>query len=73
MQFDYTPRPIRRTPADEAATFKVDRLWARQDSGRKDVSHLVDRSYGYHSARELQWHLAERFGLPVRSVRLSLH
>ena len=74
MQFDYTPRPIRRTPADEAVQkFKVDRLWARQDDNLRDVSHLVDRSYGYHSARELQWHLAERFGLPVRSVRLSLH
>ena len=74
MQFDYTPRPIRRTAADEAVqTFRIDRLWARQEDGRRDVSHLVDRSYGYHSPRELQWHLAERFGLPVRSVRLSPH
>lgn len=73
MQFDYTPKPVRRASADEAGTFKVERLWARQDNGRRDVSHLVDRSYGYHSPRELQWHLAERFGLPVRSVRLSLH
>jgi len=40
--------------------------------GLREVSHLVDRSYAYHSPRELKWHLAERFGLPVRSVRLSL-
>lgn len=52
MQFDYTPRPTRHPAAEEAATFNIERLWARQTNGRK---------------------LAERFGLPVRSVRLSLH
>ena len=73
MQFDYTPKPIARPASADAATFNIGRLWAHQAGGLKEVSHLVDRSYAYRSARELKWHLAERFGLPVRSVRLSLH
>jgi hypothetical protein len=31
----------------------------------------MDRSYGYRSERELRWHLAERFSLPVSAVALS--
>jgi len=72
MQFDYTPRPVGSSAAAEAPTFTIGRLWARLGGGLREVSHLVDRSYAYHSPRELKWHLAERFGLPVRSVRLSL-
>ena len=36
-----------------------------------EVTHLLDRKYGYRSARELRWHLAERFELPQESVQLD--
>jgi hypothetical protein len=51
----------------EIPTFTVGRLWQQG----AEISHLIDRSYGYHSARELRWHLADRFGVPVTSVMLS--
>ncbi len=73
MQFNYTPRQTKHTAITDAETFRIERLSAQQSGGARDVSHLVDRSYDYHSARELKWHLAERFGLPVRSVRLTRH
>lgn len=39
----------------------------------QDVTHLLDRSYDYASPRELRWHLAERFALPVSTITLHRH
>lgn len=52
-------------------TFQVRQIWKVLDENRIDVSHLIDRTYDYHSERELRWHLAERFASPVRSVGLN--
>ena len=49
-------------------TFTLDRVWMAEDRGPREVSHLLDRTYGYRSLRELQWHLAARFGLAPRAV-----
>jgi len=72
MKFEFTHQ-VRRSGGrrSEAATFVVDKLWAMGGGLRRDVSHLIDRSYGYHSARELRWHLADRFGLDVSDVGVS--
>ena len=32
---------------------------------------LLDRTYRYHSLRELTWHLADRFSVPVRDVAVT--
>jgi hypothetical protein len=39
----------------------------------KDLSHLIDTSYNYHSARELRWHLADRFGMAPEAIALREH
>lgn len=71
MKFTFEPGRVRRSPKAEHSTFQVARLW-RRDSGRSaEISHLIDRTYAYHSVRELQWHLAERFARPVESLVLS--
>ncbi len=57
--------------AVEPATFQVRQIWQQVDDGHQDVSHLIDRSYRYHSVRELRWHLADRFSRPIRSLALS--
>ncbi|GJD47435.1 hypothetical protein OPKNFCMD_0143 [Methylobacterium crusticola] len=51
--------------------FQVEKIWKEHADTRSDVSHLIDRTYRYHSERELRWHLADRFASPVRSVGLS--
>jgi hypothetical protein len=70
MNFKFSPKRARTAHADGAA-FRISRLWAHDGAAENEISHLVDRTYPYRSARELRWHLAERFGLPVESVRLS--
>ncbi|WP_157080453.1 hypothetical protein [Methylobacterium variabile] len=55
----------------EPATFQVRQIWQRVENQQHDVSHLIDRTYRYHSVRELHWHLADRFAKPVRSLALS--
>ncbi|GJD78376.1 AsnC family transcriptional regulator [Methylobacterium gregans] len=71
MQFEYTRLKSARSPVTDAPTFRVKTLNEASRAGRKaDLSHLIDRSYGYHSPRELRWHLAERLGLAPDSVRL---
>jgi hypothetical protein len=70
MNFKFSPKRARPAHADGAA-FRINRLWASQDGAENEISHLVDRSYPYQSARELRWHLADRFGLAVDSVRLD--
>ena len=69
MQFHFIPKPV----ASEywAAGFTLDRVWARDADSRRDISHLFDQSYMYHSARELQWHLADRFGLSAQAVQVT--
>jgi hypothetical protein len=73
MLFEYTRRRGVRSPVTDAATFKVTRLKQASAQADKpvDLSHLIDRSYNYHSPRELRWHIAERFGLPPATVALQ--
>ena len=56
-----------------AGLFQVARLTREGTDLAVDVSHLIDRTYDYHSDRELRWHLAERFNLPVDKVALRRH
>ena len=56
-----------------ASLFQVARLTREGTGAVVDVSHLIDRTYDYHSDRELRWHLAERFNLPVHKVALRRH
>ncbi len=55
----------------EPATFQVQQIWQHAGGTPRDVSHLIDRTYRYHSVRELHWHLADRFARPVRSLAIS--
>lgn len=73
MLFEYTRRHGVRSPVTDAPTFRVGKL-ARANTGdqtRADISHLIDRSYNYHSPRELHWHLAERLGLAPTAMKLQ--
>lgn len=70
MQFEYTRHHGARSPVTDAPTFRVGRLAAAGLTGR-DMSHLIDRSYNYHSSRELHWHIAERLGLAPNAVSLQ--
>ncbi|GGK44187.1 hypothetical protein [Salinarimonas ramus] len=67
MQFEIQPNVDRRPDGD---TFTVARLFAADGARRRDLSHLIDRSYPYQSLRELRWHLAERFAVPVKGVEI---
>ncbi|MCJ2058258.1 AsnC family transcriptional regulator [Methylobacterium sp. J-048] len=70
MMFEYTRRRGVRSPVTDAPTFRVGRL-ARANSATEtaaDLSNLIDRSYNYHSPRELHWHIAERLGLAPNAV-----
>ncbi|WP_349368116.1 hypothetical protein [Salinarimonas sp.] len=69
MQFEFHPQ-ITDLPEAEAEAFTVARLYAADGAAKRDLSHLIDRSYAYQSLRELRWHLAERFQLPVKGVEL---
>lgn len=72
MLFEYTRRRSARSPVTDAATFKVGHLRqsATPDAPTRDLSHMIDRSYNYHSPRELRWHLAERLGLAPGNLAL---
>ncbi|MCJ2012936.1 AsnC family transcriptional regulator [Methylobacterium sp. J-076] len=72
MQFEFTRRRSVRSPVTDAPTFRVGRLAAagHTDRSGRDLSHLIDRSYNYHSSRELHWHLADRLGLAPGAVTL---
>jgi len=70
MQFTFQRRPPSAPVTSNA--FRVGALWAANRGDLMDVSHLVDQTYDYHSERELRWHLAERFSVPVGAVTLSL-
>ena len=69
MQIHFIPKPVQGH--HWTAGFTLDQVWT-QDSGRKrDISHMLDQTYMYHSARELQWHLADRFGLSAKAVEVT--
>ncbi len=71
MLFEFTRRDGAPSVFNDGSTFHVDQI-SRFGEGKNpiDVSHLIDKSYGYHSSRELRWHLAERFGLTPNAVAL---
>jgi hypothetical protein len=72
MKFQYKAKRLSNPKRRDGALFTVDRLFAapRPEEAR-EVSHLIDRTYSYHSPRELAWHLADRFGLPTGSIELD--
>lgn len=55
----------------EGPRFRIGMLETRDGAGRRDVTHLFDRTYDYSSPRELRWHLASRFGLRPDDVKLA--
>lgn len=57
--FIFQPGRPRRAHGAEPTSFRVDRLWSGDRA--TELSHLIDRTYDYASARELRWHLAARF------------
>ncbi|MBF9234450.1 hypothetical protein [Microvirga alba] len=69
MRFHFIPKPVRAENA--AAGFTLDRVWTRDDGHNRDISNLLDQTYMYQSARELQWHLADRFGICAQTVELT--
>ncbi|WP_181708379.1 AsnC family transcriptional regulator [Chthonobacter rhizosphaerae] len=66
MHFEYRPAAVRETA--EGPRFRIGRLTVTERNDARDVTALVDRTYDYASARELRWHLAERFRLPAAAV-----
>ncbi len=72
MLYEFTRRRSVRSPVTDAPTFRVGRLARAKtaDQSGIDVSHLIDRSYNYHSPRELHWHLADRLGLTPSLLKL---
>lgn len=71
MLFEYTRRRGVRSPVTDAPTFRVGKLAeAGTQNHGGDISHLIDRSYNYHSPRELHWHIAERLGLAPTALKL---
>ncbi len=72
MTFEFQRHVGAISPVTNAATFRVGSLVDRQGrNASADLSHLIDRSYEYHSPRELRWHLADRLGLAPGSVQLE--
>ncbi|HYF56076.1 MAG TPA: hypothetical protein VEA41_17620 [Salinarimonas sp.] len=71
MKFSFEPRHMRQDATSDRPTFRVARLWADAASDAAEVSHLIDRTYDYASARELRWHLAERFARPPATVTVD--
>lgn len=69
MQFHFIPTPVGQN--HWTAGFTLSRIWARDAGSEREVSHLLDRRYPYQSPRELQWHLAYRFGLPAQAIELT--
>ncbi|WP_210485553.1 hypothetical protein [Microvirga antarctica] len=68
MQFHFTPRAGSNS---WATGFTLAGIWTQDFGPKRDISHLLDCTYLYHSARELQWHLADRFGLQADTVELT--
>jgi hypothetical protein len=68
MQFHFSPTAGSN---DWTTGFTLAGIWTQDFGAKRDISHLVDCTYLYHSARELQWHLADRFGLRADAVKLT--
>lgn len=73
MQFEYTRRRGAVSPVTDAATFRVNSLrrGALDGTPAIDLTTLIDRSYEYHSPRELRWHLAQRLGVLPAAVTVT--
>ena len=71
MKFRFIPRHRRSRPGFEERTFTIHRLWKEEAERATEITHLFDRTYGYHSPRELAWHLADRYAVPPQSVELA--
>ncbi|AWN48053.1 hypothetical protein DK419_18385 [Methylobacterium terrae] len=71
MNFTFSANSSSHDAAVEPSTFQVGQIWQQVGDRPRDVSHLIDRTYRYHSVRELHWHLADRFARPIRSLVLS--
>jgi hypothetical protein len=69
MKFHFVPKPVASDHWSKG--FTLDRVWARDPERKRDISHMLDQAYMYHSARELQWHLADRFDLPGQAVEVT--
>ena len=72
MDFRLNAKRRRQRPGLEEQTFTIGRLWMQGKDGPKEITEMMDRSYGYRSRRELAWHLADRFSVPPRDVRLDI-
>lgn len=70
MKFLFTPKRRQLRPGLEEPVFTIGRLWQGEPQEAVEVTHLFDRTYGYRSARELAWHIADRFGMPPKAVDL---
>ncbi len=68
MKFHFSPKADSN---DWMSGFTLAGIWSQDSGSQRDISHLVDCTYLYHSARELQWHLAHRFGLRADAVELT--
>lgn len=71
MSFAFSPHIAAPRHLGEEPTFTIDRLWRQENGSKMDLSHLVDRTYAYRSVRELRWHLAERFAVPVSDLQVD--
>ena len=68
MQFRFSPRAGSN---DWTTGFTLAGIWSHDFGPQRDISHLVDCTYLYHSARELRWHLADRFGVSADAIELT--
>ncbi|KMO30209.1 hypothetical protein ACQVP2_19185 [Methylobacterium aquaticum] len=70
MHFTFISQSPSPAQAIEPPTFQVRQIWQQVEDESREVSHLIDRTYRYHSVRELHWHLADRFSRPIHSLAL---
>jgi hypothetical protein len=68
MQIYFIPKPV--GVEHWSAGFTLDRVWARDAERGRDISHLLDRPI-WINPRELQWHLAHRFGRAAQAIELT--
>ena len=68
MQVRFSPRAGSN---DWTTGFTLAGIWSHDFGPQRDISHLVDCTYLYHSARELRWHLANRFGVNADAIELT--
>jgi hypothetical protein len=71
ITISYTPARVRETAA--GPRFRIKRLAEVRPDEIRDLTATMDRTYDYASARELRWHLADRFGLNPDRLVLERH